>query len=571
MLGEYDSAITHYEQSIDNIEELRAALQEKEHKLSFMQGKLFVYDKFITLLKTLHLHHPDKNYDRKAIEIFERKQGRIFLEEMGKSGARLFAGLPPELTQKEEDLQNQLTATRKQLTDQRSKSITEQNQNFIKELEQRIQSIQSEQQALENTFKNDYPDYYALKYPQPANLEQLQNQVLDSNELLLVYGVMKDSTVLWVIGKNTFQMFDLALTEESLEKDIKQFRQFMGVQDSATRGAKVKSRKYGDIKTKFNKISHELYTKLVPEEVRPLLTSPNMVYIIPTSALYALPFEALITQPPEKSSTPHYLIQDVPIAYLSSASLLKTLREAKTRRKTKAKYPFLAFADPVYESTAVQNNDAIQTLRTESYRALRDGEFAELPETGTEARVISVLLEAPRKSFPLQLKEKASRPTVFQLNDAQKLDDYQYILFATHGILPNEVDRVTQAALVLSQPETQGYLTMADVFALKLNAKLVSLSACNTGSGEKMRGEGVMGLTRAFMYAGTPAIAVTLWSVDSLSAKDLSIGFFKQIKNIKNSALALQAIKLRMLQGLEGKEYQRPYHWASFVVFGDVQ
>ncbi|MCP4397345.1 MAG: CHAT domain-containing protein, partial [bacterium] len=124
---------------------------------------------------------------------------------------------------------------------------------------------------------------------------------------------------------------------------------------------------------------------------------------------------------------------------------------------------------------------------------------------------------------------------------------------------------VAQSALVLSDD----FLTMADVFGLRLNAGLVSLSACNTGMGTRIRGEGVMGLTRAFMYAGTPTVAVTLWSVESLSAKELDVGFFQQINEGKSPAEAMQAVKIRMLQGKYGEEYRYPYYWAPFVIFGD--
>jgi CHAT domain-containing protein len=98
---------------------------------------------------------------------------------------------------------------------------------------------------------------------------------------------------------------------------------------------------------------------------------------------------------------------------------------------------------------------------------------------------------------------------------------------------------------------------------------LVSLSACNTGRGTQVKGEGVMGLTRAFMYAGTPAVAVTLWLVETLSAKDLDIGFFRHLNAGLSPAKALQAIKVQMLQGDLGEAYRHPYYWAPFVLFGD--
>jgi len=118
------------------------------------------------------------------------------------------------------------------------------------------------------------------------------------------------------------------------------------------------------------------------------------------------------------------------------------------------------------------------------------------------------------------------------------------------------------------------------VFGLRLNAELVTLSACNTGRGEKVRGEGVRGLTRAFMYAGTPAVAVTLWSVADLSTKDLSIGFYKYLSAGKSPIRALRQIKLDMIRGEiepdtirdEQRElYRHPFFWAPVVLWGDGQ
>jgi CHAT domain-containing protein len=575
----YDDAIKHYEQALDNIEELRSSLT-KEHKLSFMQRKLYVYDELIALLQSLHQKQPEKGYDRKAIETFERKQGRVFLEEMGQSGARRFVGLPKEISEGELSLEKQLAQTQQQLADEQAKPVAAlagevvQNKALIKTLEQRQQQLQNELDALQEQIRTDYPDYYALKYPQPVHSDTLQKEVLQDEELMLVYAVMEDSTTLWVIGPKTFSMFKLPLGETALSKQVAQLRQLMGA-DEKTRGARLRRRKKREPQVDpLAKASNELYTRLIPKTVRPLLTAPYTVYVVPTGPLYALPFETLVTHKPSASKKIHYLIEQVPIAYLSSASLLKILREAQQRRQNTAPYPFLAFANPVYEAeqtSDISKTSEILALRSQSYRTIRGGEFAPLPETEDEAKEIAALFNAPKDSEPLQLREAASRPTVLQLNEQKRLDDYQYILFAMHGILPGEVDQVTQSALVLSHPDTKGYLTMADVFGLQLNAKLVSLSACNTGGGKHQRGEGVMGLTRAFMYAGTPAIAVTYWSVESYSAKTLSVGFFKQFKDIKKPAAALRAIKLRMLHGKEGRKYKRPYYWAPFVIYGNAQ
>jgi len=541
-------AIQHYQQALDNIERLRASITAKQYKTSFMEDKLYVYDELIALLQSLHPNHPKKGYDRKAIEIFERKQGRIFLEEMGQSGARRFAGLDNDIMQAEQELTQKL----QQLSDQPLSSP------------QRA-ALQQEQAALEQRLKTQYPKYYALKYPQPATLTALQKQVLQKGEMMLVYGIIEDDpspvidlenqTILWIIGQHQFQMLTIPLTETQLDQAIN-------------------DKNYGlrqliiNQLPEFDAASHDLYNQLLPQAARKLLTAADTLYIIPTGPLYGLPFETLVTN---NADTPQYLIQDYAIVYLSSASLLKTLRAEHPKP---APQPFLAFADPVYppckpSKAKTAGNKSITELRTQTYLKAMGGCFTPLPQTDDEVRQIAKLLQAD-PATALYLGARASRSNVFALNKQQRLDDYRYIMFSVHGVIPKPTNAIEQPALVLSNPTTDGYLTMADAFALQLNAKLVNLSACNTGRGENLRGEGIRGLTRAFMYAGTPATAVTLWSVDLFSAKDLSIGLFTNLQQGQKLANALRAIKLKMINGKASRaNYRAPFHWAPFVVYGD--
>ncbi len=572
-LHQPESAIMTYGRALDNIETLRAGLSEKEYKLSFMQTTLYVYDELITLFHDLHQQQPDEGYDRKALEIFERKQGRVFLEEMGQSGARLFAGLPETMTQQERDLDIQLDQVRNRLIDERAKPVAEQQRERMNDLERQEKALQTERESLQATIENEYPDYYALRYPQPADLSNLQNSVLRPGELMLVYAVMSERICLWLIGQQEFGLYSIDLGEDALAQQVAGLRDTLMREWGIGRGLNLSGQtdQKQENPSSFARVSHNLYKMLIPEAVRPLLTGQHALNIVPTGPLYALPFEVLVTSPSEgiplSSSgreTMHYLIEDIPISYLSSASLLKTIREGQARRSPSNQYPLLAFANPAYHITS-QDTDRLQALRSQSYRALLDDVFAELPETADEAKAIADLLQAPRESAPLQLRENASWQNVVAFNAGGRLDDYAYLLFATHGIMPGEVDRITQSALVLSD----NYLTMADVFGLQLNAKLVALSAWNTGRGAQVRGEGVMGLTRAFMYAGTPTVAVTRWSVESLSAKDLDIGFFRFLKEGFAPARALQAVKVQMLRGEHGEEYRNPYYWAPFVIFGD--
>jgi CHAT domain-containing protein/Tfp pilus assembly protein PilF len=565
-LKDYGQAIQYYRQSLDTIEGLRAGLADKENRTTFMQNKFHVYDKLINLLRSLHEKEPTKGYDRDSLEIFERKQGRLFLEEIGRSGARNFAGLPEEVKSRETELENHRNNLQIALEKERSKPRSDSSR--LRTLESELEQARTALKTLEDELHTNYPDYYALRYPQPATLADLQTKVLKPEEILMVYGVMREKTCLWVIGKGVFLLQTLPVGDDDLARKVAAYRRLvLKTGDVEEKGVKTQEA----TKETREKLRLELHNLLIPGQVHSALVPGSRLYIVPTGPLYSLPFEVLESQAP--GQPPHYLVEDHAIAYLSSASLLKTLREARARKQAQPPYPLLAFANPRYGkvSGAQAEDKSVRGLQTRAYLDIMRGSFAELPETEDEARAIKELLKAPEQSKPLIVKEEASRSTVFTLNQAARLTAYRYLVFACHGVLPGEVNQVAQPALVLSHPEEDGYLTMGDVFGLKLNADLVSLSACNTGRGSEIQGEGVIGLTRAFMYAGSPAVTVTLWSVESQSAKELNVGMYRYLSQDRGRAAALRKIKRALLEGDKGEQYRAPFFWAPLVVFGDGQ
>ncbi|MDM8568694.1 CHAT domain-containing protein, partial [Thiotrichales bacterium HSG1] len=526
------AAMDNYETAINNIETLRTKLDNKTDRLSFVQNKLYVYDEYIVLLQTQHQKYPDKSYDRKALEIFERKQGRVFLEEIGKSGATRFARIPAKIIEHEQLLINKIAKNKFQL------------ENVVK--------LRAEQQTLQQEIKLKYPDYYALKYPQPVSLEVLQKQVLHDDEAVLVYAVMKKDTILWVITNQQFLMLNLSLEVNQLNDNVNYMRDI--------------------ILNRLPEIVEEgypLYQKLIPKAAQKILLNTKTIYIVPTGVLYALPFESLITH--EKQH--HYLIQDHAIAYLSSASILKILRDSK--RGTKPTKKLLAFADPAYAECAEDSDDrsfkarSLTQLRGSAFRDVMGAVcFPRLPETANEAKSIAAFFTDTNST--VYLGKKANKNVLFNLNQTGDIANYQYLLFALHGLLPNEIKGLAQSSLVLADNETNDYLTMADTFNLQLNADFINLSACNTGGGKQVKGEGILGLTRAFMYAGTQAIGVTLWSVESASAEELSVGIFANLKTGKTTAESIRQIKLKMIAGEANQaHYKHPFYWAPFVMYGN--
>ncbi len=583
-LYEIQSAIEHYEAALSTIETIREELSAKSARSSYMRSKIYIYDELIELLAERHRLDPGAGYGRKALEVFERKQGRLFLEEMGRSGARNFAGIPEEILEKENDLIRERAGVRDALTQERSRPLETMNPERVRRLEAELDDVLDAQAALEAKIREEYPDYHAMKYPKPVDIETLQAEVLRPGEIILAYDIRTNTASAWVVSRTHFSMHPIKARRFQMEDMVAQFRDY---------GIQLKSKELRGIKVRFKppkKVQPseppDLYPILFPASVREALDiasrddtarvgrgcahSPSggsgggsLVYVVPTGPLYELPLEALDTgknknggadEAEAAEESPHYLIEDHAMAYLSSASLLKILRDAQARRRERPAHPLLAFANPDYQQ--------------ETYDA-----FVPLPDTEEEVRAIREALHAPETSDPLQLRSKAARSRVLKFNENNALDDFRYLVFATHGIMPGEIEGMTQPALILSDPDPRtgeaGFLTMADVFGLNLNADLITLTACNTGRGEDVRGEGVMGLTRSFMFAGAPAITVTLWSVESESIKEINVGMFKNLTANMSRAHALREIKLRMIRGKEKGAWTHPFYWAPMVLFGD--
>lgn len=592
--GRLEEALVEYERAIDVIEGLRSGLSE-EGRASYMENRMRVYDHLIGLLMTLHDKDPAKGYDRRSFEIFERKQGRSFLEAMGRSGAKQFAWIPGRLRDKESELEEELAECERSLNEELSGSVKERRRAKVRVLENRITGLRTALKALEEEIRREFPDYHALKHPKPASIGELQEKVLRPDELLLVYGVLERATALWVLSRRHFELVRIPIGEKELAARVDDFRDGLRAVLEAVQKPRpesvIRSIIQDSMEAMWSK-GLDLHRLLIPQALEKTVSEAETLYVVPSGSLYVLPFEALVQPPVTGLKKPAFLVESHPVAYLSSASLLKILREAVIRRREEPRYPLLAFANPVYGANGASTGEGTRSpsssrelaepteevseasVRSRTFLELMGGAFAELPETEEEAREIKELLAAPEASHPLQLRAAASRSNVMRMNDSDRLRDYRYLVFSCHGVLPEELDSIRQPSLVLSHPDPQnrqdGFLTMADVFTLRLNADFVSLSACNTGMGQIVRGEGMIGLTRAFMYAGTPALMVNLWSVESQSAKLLNTSFYRHLKGGVGRGEALRRSKLELIQGERGEHLRHPFFWGPSVIFGDA-
>ncbi len=590
-LDRREAALADYDGAVTQIESLRAGLTKSERS-SFFSNKLFVYDEYIAYLLELDRRFPAQGYDRKALEIFERKSARAVLEQIGESAAQHFRGVPAGVVAAEREAGVATDHAQSTLSDLLSTAGSD--QTAIASAEQNLAAAKARVAALDASIKAQYPAYYELRHPQPlaAQCQQpscptiagFQQSVLRPGELMLVYDLLEKQSALWLIDRDRVQLLPLAGSAE-IARAVKTLGMHVAglIAMLGNAGTDQLDSAAADNIPAFASDSHALYTLLVPDVAAAAIARAKNLIVVPSGALYGLAFETLVSQAPAAAPQPHYLIEDLPISYIPSASLLSVVRTSYAQA-IGVPNVLLAFANPAFGADQpgdARGRSSYASLQLAAARStLRGGpdavvigeaDFPPLPGTATEAAAVRAALAAPAARASLITGDAATRQHVLDLNATDSLKAYQYVLFATHAVLPSQIKGLTQPAIVLAHPERgDGLLTMADVFGLSLNADFVTLSACSTGVAEgATSGEGISGLTRAFLYAGTPAISVTLWDVYDQAAPRITPSFFAGMHGEElTAAESLRQAKLAMLKSPQAR-FRHPYAWAPSVIFGD--
>jgi len=375
--------------------------------------------------------------------------------------------------------------------------------------------------------------------PETVTLNDVKSLCPDNNTVLLEYSVGDSSSCLWVITNSEHNLYKLP-PKTKLQNQIETIRFALNKPSSEVSDFLVQT-------------GIDLYNELIgPAE--DLIAKRNRLIIIPDGVLNYLPFEVLLTDSnkiDKRSSYSDYpfLVKKYSVSYIQSTSVLNALLSQNNLANNSGMRDrdLLAFGDPLCEDTIVKPED----------------KFPRLKFSSREIEKIASLFS--EESAEIYLRTKATEEN---FKPILELNKFSYIHFATHGLI-NE-DKPDLSSLVLTagknSPE-DGYLTTSEILRMNLNARLVVLSACQTGLGKLVRGEGIVGFTRAFMYAGVPSVLVSLWSVSDNSSADLMAEFYKSL--IKKRLCGTDALRRAQLYLLRKPEFAHPFYWAPFVLIGD--
>jgi len=426
---------------------------------------------------------------------------------------------------------------------------------------------------------------------QPLTLAEVQRQVLDDATVLLEYNLGTQQSYLFAVTKTGLTLHPLP-SRATVEQQAIELRQKLvpaglrraiaGINVENTRGLTLGSPATASANvTAYVAAAHALYQTIVAPAIAEI--GDRRMLVVPDGALNYVPFESLVTTAQGVDySTLAYLVKTNEIVYAPSASVVAAIRQGAKGGAGRAA-GMLVVADPVFDASdarlkgtpqegAMRGRESVQRLSLAS--ALADVtevkssnlKLVRLDGTRSEADEIAKLARSSGGQADVWLDFDASEA---KLQD-HKLDGYRVVHFATHGLLDAERPQFTGLALSLvGEASADGFLRVDEVFNLRLGSPLVMLSACETGLGKERRGEGVIGLTRAFMYAGAPTVGVSLWSVADKSTSELMPEFYRRLLAGQGGGGAPAAMRASQISMIAGKRYSAPFYWAPFVLVGD--
>ncbi|MEG4805948.1 tetratricopeptide repeat protein [Microcoleus sp. F8-D1] len=551
-------ALNDIESSLKIIENLRTKIASPQLRTSYFATVQYHYEFYIDLLMQLHKTHPKSGYDIKALEASERSRARSLLELLFESNTNIREGIDPDLLQEEKSVQQQLDAIEKQRIQELS--LSNLNPTQINEIDKQRLALLQQYQQIQTQIRTASPRYAALTQPQPLTLPEIQKQILDDNTILLQYSLGAYRSYLWVVTSTGLTSYELP-KQVDIETAARNFR------DAVT------SPIQRDIPQKVAEASANL-SQVILQPAAAQLANKRLL-IVPDGVLHYTPFPALTLDQTPGQNTNVPLIASHEIITLPSASTLAILRQNYGDRKPPSQ-TLAILADPVFSQDDDRIKEKITPATPEKLeannlglnRSLRASNRQwppeRLPFTRQEAQTISSLF--PSASSSQIFDFDASRTTATD----GSLANYQIIHFATHGLANSKNPELS--GIVMSMVDDKGnlvngFLRLTDIFNLKLAANLVVLSACQSGMGQNVKGEGMVGLTRGFMYAGAQRVAVSLWSVDDEGTAVLMQKFYQKMLQQKLApAAALRAAQMEMMQQ---EKWKSPYYWAAFTLQGE--
>jgi len=544
--------------------------------------------------------NPTVDVSLETFELADALRGRSVQQALAASAARSAAKDPAlaELVRKEQDLGKQLSAQLGALNNALTLPSDQRDEKAIQAMNASITALRSERGKARLEIDRKFPAYADLVSPKSPTVDQIR-MALDNDEAFLSFYFGQRTSFVWAVPKSGPVAFAaIKQTGGEIATKVSKLREALEPQAAMI----------SDIPEFDLKLAYDLYSQLLkPVESgwqpskRLIVVTNGALGLLPLSLLPTAASEIRVDEEPLFSGYRNvaWLARTHAVTSVPSAAALITLRQLPPGKANRDE--LIGFGDPIFSKEEEAEIDAPAAtihvadadsnvtrgvpLKRRSSPKLEGVDSADLamlprlPDTADELRSIALALQAD-PSKVLNLGKGASEGIV----KAANLSGFKVVAFATHGLVPGELDGLTQPALALSAPSVtgengDGLLTMEEILELKLDADWVILSACNTGAGAGAGAEAASGLGRAFFYAGTRSLLVTNWSVHSQSARELVTDLFKR-QAADHKLPRGEALRQAMMAlvdgpgyvGADGKTefaYAHPLFWAPYSIIGD--
>lgn len=558
--GSYQDARSVLEEVLDSAETLRASSASVGLRSSYLASRRHYWDLYVSTLMRLQDQAPSSRFDLLALQATERSRARGLLDLLAEAGVQIRDGAPAELLEREHRVAAELDAVARQrlgLTDEGTQTLPSSDLS-VRETELLLELDRTRAQI-----RNQSSRFEELTDLDPLNLAQIQLRLLDSDTLMLVYFLGEERSFLWDVSPTRIESHALPPRGE-IEKLASTYHELL-----SRRSSRVAQHRA------------EVGERLSQMILGPIAEDLGMsrLVIVADGALHYLPFTTIPTPRTVAETADELLIDRHEVVHLPSASVLAALRGVQTHRK-RAPKTIAVIADPVFD----QDDSRIARSPGEGARppapsgtadaltrALRDagtGGLQRLPFSAYEAHAILGLVDEPSRFSALGFDAS------YSLFENDRLADYRVLHFATHGLIDRKHPDLSGLALSLydrTGAPQRGFLRLHDIYNLHLRAELVVLSACETGLGKELEGEGLVGLTRGFLYAGAPRVIHSLWKVGDASTGELMKRVYSQLLqgNPQESVSPSTALRAAQLSMRHDEDWSEPFHWGGFIFQGD--
>ena len=566
--GNLAAARQRIEEALAAFESLRISVKSHQLRASFLATVRKNYGFEIDVLMRLHKQRPSEGFDAAALEASERCRARSLLELLGEAQTEIRQGVDPALIDREVMLRQIISdKAERQMRMLSGQHTQEQASGAAKE----IDALTTEYDQVQGRIRETSPRYAALTRPVPLGAKTIQQQVLDDDTLLLEYALGEEKSFLWAVTPASIKSVELPKRSE-IEQAARRVYEL-----STARNKQVPKETIEQRRLRLERADVEYLAassalgKMILGPIAAELKNKRLL-IVSDGILQYVPFAAL---PNPLAADAHPLILDNEIVSLPSASVLAVIRQETANRKPAGK-ALAVLADPVFSTSDPR-------VHSSSSQVAATIEPASAAEDAKRSAAESGVVDLDRLRFSRQEADEIARLAAEKarlkavdfaanrpLATSGELGDYRIVHLASHALINNEHPELSGVVLSLVDQQGRpqnGFLRLYDIYNLKLAADLVVLSACQTALGKEINGEGIVGITRGFMYAGAPRVVASLWRIDDRATAELMKRFYGAM--FGDGLTPAQALRAAQISMWKDKRWQSPYYWAAFTLQGE--